>query len=316
MSETNDMGMGEALYYHHSGKYSVTGALYAVVVGALIACACAFVYAYVILYSPIIYLNILLMVGFGVTMGYLCASMLKQKKVRSDAVAVAITLLVTAIGYYFSWSVWVWALARRGDAGVGFSALLGLTFLPNVLWEAVRAINAEGVWTIGHSGSAVSGVALWIVWACELAAIFGFSVSSAYSRMDEEPFCETCEEWCKPDPSVLMVNTGAPAELKRRAEMKDLHYIEELGRPTDGTDFTRLDLFSCARCGSLYTMNMERIQVAAVKGGKGKEKKQMILQHLLVTPSEAQALKKLGEKLKPAVLKLDPEPPKATGASA
>jgi hypothetical protein len=286
-----------------------------VVVGALIACACGFVYAYIIVYSPIVYLNAILALGFGGVMGYLSANMLKQRKVRSDAVAVAITLVVTAIGYYFSWSVWVWAMARRVDTGVGFAALVGLTIFPNILWEAVRAINAEGAWTIGHGPSAVSGVALWIVWACEFAAIFGLSVSSAYSRMDEEPFCETCEEWCKPDPSVLTVNTGAPAELKRRAEMKDLRYIEELGRPTDGTDVTRVDLFSCARCGSLYTMNMERIQVTA-KGSKGKEKKQMILKHLRTTPSEAQALKKLGEKLKPAVLKLDPEPPKATGASA
>ncbi|MBI2678074.1 MAG: hypothetical protein HYX28_04785 [Candidatus Koribacter versatilis] len=303
----------DGLYYQHSGKYSVTGALYAVVVGSVIACACAFVYAYIIVYCPIVYLNALIALGFGAVIGYMCAAMLKQKKVRSDAVAVGITLVVTTVAYYFHWAVWVWALARRGEEPVPFIGLVGLTIFPKLLWEALRAINVEGAWTL--RGSAVSGVALWIVWASELAAIYWCSLKTAFSHMDEHPFCETCEEWGVPDPSVLTVNTGDVAELKRRAEAKDLRYIEELGGPKDGSDFTRMDLFSCQRCGSLYTMDMERVQVTA-SGGKSKEKKSRVLHHLLLSPSEAQSIKKLAEKLKPAALDVPPDTTKAEGASA
>src|SRR4051812_15280810 len=109
------------LYYKHSGKFSATGALYATVIGGVIGCLCAFVYAYVIVYCPFIYINVIIAAAFGALMGSVCGAMLQRKKVRSHRVAIAITVVVTTIAYYFSWSVWVWATARRADVSIGFA---------------------------------------------------------------------------------------------------------------------------------------------------------------------------------------------------
>jgi len=302
------------LYYKHSGRYSVTGALYAVVVGSLIACVCAAVYAYIILYCPLVYINALIAAGFGVVIGYMCAGMLKQKKVRSDAVAVAITLIVTSVAYYFSWAVWVFALARRADTNLPFAGLVGLTIFPNLLWGAIRAINVEGAWTL--RGSAVSGIALWIVWVAELAFIYGLSLSTAYGRMEEEPFCETCEAWGTKKEKVVEAVTADINEFKQRMEAKDFHHLESAGPPNgESMEWQRIDVFSCSKCGSFHTMDSTHVKIK-VESGKRKENTKMTLHHLVLTASEADALHKLGAKMMPVAIPPAPEPPKAAGVSA
>ena len=69
----------DGLYYKHSGKFSVGGAIYALVLGSVVLCFCAFFYAYLILYLPFVYINALITVGFGCLVGFTCATLLKRK---------------------------------------------------------------------------------------------------------------------------------------------------------------------------------------------------------------------------------------------
>src|SRR6476659_6019966 len=56
-------------YYRHSGQVTLAGPLLAVAVGGAAAVALAFAYAYADLYFPLIYLNLLLCLGFGAALG-------------------------------------------------------------------------------------------------------------------------------------------------------------------------------------------------------------------------------------------------------
>lgn len=288
--------MNDGLYYRHSGKYSIGGAIYALVVGSVIMCFCAFLYAYIIVYVPLVYVNALVTAGFGVLVGFTCATLLKRKKVRSDAVAVALTLVLTAVAYYYSWVSWVWALARREDAAIApVSVFLGLLLWPPALWEVVKDINATGAWTL--RGSAVTGWALAAVWAAEFAMIFGLSLYTAYNTMDEEPFCETCEEWGKKKERVVEAVATDLAEYQRRLEAKDFKYLEAAGPPTAETaEFQRIDVFSCERCGVFHTLDSTQVKVK-IESGKRKEETRQTVHHLALTASEVQALVKLGEKM-------------------
>jgi len=303
--------VNEGLYYKHSGKFSVGGGIYALALGSVILCVGAFVYAYLILYLPFVYINALITAGFGMAVGFTCATLLKRKKVRSDAVAVGLTLLLTAIIYYFGWATWVWALARRTDTPPGFEALIGLLVFPQFLWEAIRAINAEGAWTL--RGSAVTGWALWAVWAAEFGMIFGISLWTAYKTMDEEPFCETCEEWGKKKERVLEAVAADLNEFKRRVEAKDWKYVESGGAPkAEHMEFQRIDVFSCEKCGVFHTLDATTVKVK-IDSGKRKEETAQSMHHLILTASEAQALIKLGQTMNPPILA---EAEKAAGASA
>jgi len=304
----------DGAYYQHSGKYSISGALYALVVGSVIACSLAFVYAYIIVYSPLVYINLLVTLGFGALLGYACAKLLKQKKVRSDRVAVGIAFLVTTVAYYYSWVVWMWALFRRADGEIpGFPEFVGMLLQPWVVWDLMTRINAEGVWTIGRgSKDPVSGIALTIVWVIEAAIIYGLALFAAYGAMDEEPFCETCEEWAAKKERVVEAAAADPAEFKQRMEAKDFKYLESQGAPTEDTaEFQRIDVFSCPRCGGFHTLDSTQVKIK-IESGKRKEETTQTMHHLLLSSSEAEALRKLGEKMNPPA----PEGAQAAGAGS
>ncbi|HSE50085.1 MAG TPA: hypothetical protein VLA96_12825 [Terriglobales bacterium] len=304
--------MNDGLYYKHSGKYSLGGAIYALVVGSVILCVGAFVYAYLILYLPFVYINALITAGYGIVLGFTCATLLKKKKVRSDGVAVGLTFVLTSVAYYFGWATWVWALARRTDTSIApFSLLVGLVLWPPALWEIIKSINVEGAWTL--RGSAVTGWALWAVWAIEFAMIFGFSLWTAYKTMDEEPFCETCEEWAKKKEQVVEAAIRDLNEYKRRLEGKDFKFLEAAGAPKAETmEFQRIDVFSCEKCGVFHTLDSTTVKVK-IESGKRKEETAQSMHHLVLTASEAQALVKLGQAMNPPVLA---EAEKAAGANA
>src|SRR3954464_5600394 len=99
----------DGMYYEHSGKYSISGAIYALVVGPVIMCFCAFLYAYIILYCALVYINAIVVLGFGVLVGHTWPALLKRKKVRNDGLAVALTVGLASVAYYYGWVAWVWA---------------------------------------------------------------------------------------------------------------------------------------------------------------------------------------------------------------
>ncbi|HTK95452.1 MAG TPA: hypothetical protein VL382_07410 [Terriglobales bacterium] len=302
----------EGLYYKHSGKFGMGGVLYALVVGSVVACVGAFVYAYLVLYLPFVYINALVTAGFGAGTGFVIATLLKKQKVRSDAVALVVTLVVTGIAYYYAWAAWIWALVRRNDGEASVGDFFNMLVRPGVVWNLVVDINQHGAWSI-RGGEPVTGWALTIVWVAELALIFGVSLAVAYAQMDESPFCETCEEWGTKKPNVLQALAADVATAKQRIEAKDFHYLESAGAPRpDSMEWLRLHLFSCPKCGSFHTLDAEKVKIK-VESGKRKENTSTAMHHLLLTASEAEALQRLGEKMGP---KSVAEMAQSAGASA
>ena len=290
----------EGLYYEHSGKFSVTGMLYSLVVGSLIACFCAFIYAYVILYCPLIYINLLITCGFAALVGYSAAALLKRKKVRSDKVAVLVSFLVITIAYYYSWASWIWALLRRSEGEIpGFADFIGILLQPWLLWRLVVEVNQQGAWTL-RGGSPVTGIPLALVWLCEAAIIYGLALYVGYKAMDEEPFCETCEAWGKKKENVVEAAVSDLATFQQRMEAKDFKYLEAAGAPKPETlEFQRIDVFSCERCGTFHTLDSITVKIK-LENKKRKEETAQSMHHLLLTASEAQSLIKLGQTMRPA----------------
>lgn len=301
----------EGLYYQHSGKFSLGGVAFALVVGSVIACFLAFVYAYLILYIPLVYINFLITAGFGAVVGIAAAALLKNRKVRNGGVAMVTALLITAIAYYYAWVSWLWALGRRyGDAGeVTTSVFFGLLLQPAEVWKAILTVNENGAWSF-RSGDPVTGGVLWGVWALEALIIFGASLLIAKGWMEAEPFCENCEVWCESKENVLAATTQNVEEFKQRMEAKDFRYLESLGAPAaECADWQQIDLYTCPKCMNTNTLSAKRV-VLKVEKKETKKEESDILKHLVLSVSEADTVKKLGEKMQA------PGEPKAAAAGA
>src|SRR3954471_17908676 len=75
VSQTLSYGMMDrsySQYYRHSGKVTIHGLLVAAIVGLPAAVLLGIAYGYADIYCPIIYLNILLTLGFGAGIAWIC----------------------------------------------------------------------------------------------------------------------------------------------------------------------------------------------------------------------------------------------------
>ncbi len=314
--------MSEDLYYQHSGKFSLSAILAGILVGLAVGLPLAFVYSYAILYIPIVgYITIILSGIFGGAAGGATAGGLRWKKARNTALTAVLAFLVALVSFYFSWAVWIYALLRRGGEKV---PLRGLVVFPNLLWRLIAEVNKVGAFTV--RGTRPTGAVLWGLWGIEAAIILGMAVFVAMGMVREDPFCESCESWCKKQEGVCKVSGGDVNELKRRMESKDFGYFEKLGawtprelarvrtdvrealradlsdrsswRPAtvDAQAWFRVDLHACPSCRATNTLSVTSFSESVDKYGNKSKSEKEVLDKLLISSTEADDVRQLGQK--------------------
>ncbi|MES1240398.1 MAG: hypothetical protein ABUT39_02160 [Acidobacteriota bacterium] len=285
--------MDSLLYYKHSGNYTASGVLLSLGGGAAATVVLSFVYAYVILYCPFIYINFFATLFYGGAVGFVGTTLLKRQKVRNTRMAVVVGLALGLFALYAQWVVWIFALLGRSNIE---RSLPVLAFDPAVLWSVILEVNEVGAWEL--KGSAPTGGMLWAIWGLEALLIGGAAVFTALSLMDDEPYCESCNSWCTAESNVAELQTCDPDELKRRMELKDFGYLERLGgRAADASSWLQAGLHKCGRCGMTNTLKVDAVSVTVDKKNKESKSTKTVLDKLLVTQGECATIREIGRKL-------------------
>lgn len=287
--------MTGGLYYEHSGRFSLGGALLGLIVGVIVAAPLALIYAYLTLYNPFIYINFLASIGFGILIGGVAGGVASWRKTRNEVVTVLVGLLAGLAAYYLAWADWIFALFRRGGETLPWWAWLGLLY-PPLLWEQIAKVNEVGAWRL--RSWTPTGIALWVFWGMEAATVLGCSVAAAHAVQDE-PFCEGCNVWTNATEDVVRVAAADPEEMKQRMEAKDIGYLEKLGAVApDAAGWFRLDLHTCPNCTQTNTLTVKSVTVKVEKDKRSEETKDL-LDKLLLGAHEVDALRRLGQKFAP-----------------
>jgi hypothetical protein len=266
-------------HYRHSGRFSVPRLALVVAVCIAIAAVLAFLYAYAFAYIPIIgYVSFILAIGFGLAIGFVVALATSLGHVRSRAVTMVVAVLVTTVGYYLGWAVWLHAILARGDVDVPITQIASS---PGGMWEAINAINENGVWSM-HGWTPKGGV-LWLFWGLELILIYAPALLIAHQSLDGSVYCESCRAWCVDRPAVDLGIADSTA-LVNRVEGGDLQALAEL--PPRGADelvWTRVQRTSCAKpaCPT-NTLSVSRVMLVADDEGNYKEQSELFVDRLLI----------------------------------
>jgi len=280
-------------YYHHSGKVTGDGVAGGLIVGGILAFLLGYCYSHFILWVPLIYFSILAAIGYGLLTGALTSEFMKARKTRSNNAAAVVGLAVGLIALYSSWMVWLQAWVGRTGNSISLKELL---LDPAGMWFGIRTINAAGAWKFG--GSTPTGAMLWAVWGVEAAIIVGATIFGSWMMMAGDPFCESCNTWCKSKEKVCTVAaTMEPAEFKQRMERKDFSMLEKLEEGTKGQSRFQLDLHSCPSCKMLNTLSVQHFKVQIVKGKKADEKNSKLIDKLLLAPGEAEKIEAVPAKI-------------------
>jgi hypothetical protein len=281
------------LYYKPSGKFTLSGIALGFAGGLINGLVLAFFYSYIISYIPFVYLNFLCTIGYSVLLGFIIGSLMRWGKVRNRWVGVLVAIIVAAVSLYFSWAIWVSVLL--GKANINVSAL-ELAQQPGLLWDTISRINEVGAWKI--RGLTVSGGFLWFIWIVEAAIILGGTTIAAVGVLSTTPFCESCQSWCHLTKDLMLLGDADSDELKRRMEAKDFDYLKSLGPKKEGQqDWIRVDIYDCTKCGLTNTLSLLREQLTVDKKGKHGKKSVGVMDNLLLSKSDVDRLRQLGQEL-------------------
>jgi hypothetical protein len=270
----------------------LVGLILGMVAGGVLAAA----YAYLELYIPLAgVITFILTAGFGGLMGGAVGFLMKKQKVRSTSVTLLATLLVSLVAFYVSWGVWLYAALRRAEVDANLPAVL---LQPDVMWVLILEINQAGAWSI--TSWTPTGAILWGFWGLEAVVIFALALLLAKSVIEGDPFCEHCETWCEETKDVLRVPLADPNELQQNMELRNFSYLEKLGgAKADAAAWMAMNIHSCPSCRNTHTLSMTSVTVTVDKKGKESREEKEVMDKLVLSSSEAENLRALGQKLKP-----------------
>jgi hypothetical protein len=221
-----------ALYYTPSGKAPVIGILLALAISAILAVLCAFAYCYGIWYIPIIYLNLILIIGVPIALSVLIARVgIKIGKIRNKIVAAGIGFAGGVVFFIVQWLIHCVMVTNSGEvhsfgsgshsmgfAETGFSLEAFMFYLTNPAEtiSLIGVINEVGTWGIG-SGT-FSGIILSICWIIEALCILFVPIYFPWKQADD-PFSEKLNQWLKERKlSKNMIITNSADELRNEIE--------------------------------------------------------------------------------------------------
>jgi len=155
--------------------------------GLPISAILAAIYAYIVVYCPVVgYVNVLFLAGYVYGPAVSISWLASLGKCRNGKILFVLGCLAGLVGLYFSW---LFSLKALAGERLPMADLLGLIISPGAFWELIVDINREGWW-------GPSGIFQWALCAIEaIAFVFGVGLVAAGS-IDREVFCEDCGKWC------------------------------------------------------------------------------------------------------------------------
>ena len=196
--------------YKPSGKLKpLTFALF--LGGIAAGCVVAVVYQQLIRWIPYIYVNFVLVCGFGGALGVAGWQMVKLGHCRNKVVAAVLALLMggVALGASYWWD-WQRALSDVAEKETGVTRE---ELAQEITFSRFLELKKATGWKIGKTSSSggITGAGVTTLWVLEALIVLGIALGVTASKAGE-PYCEKCGRWCNPHAFFLSHTSRADAD--------------------------------------------------------------------------------------------------------
>ncbi|OON70496.1 hypothetical protein B0919_00220 [Hymenobacter sp. CRA2] len=268
--------------------------------GIAAAAVLALAYVYAVWYIPLIYVNFLATIGFGLVLGVVLSRLVKAGKLRNPRLAGGLGLLVGLMAEYIQWAVYLTLIINTTDvnefgsgarqmsiASTSFSPDVFLTILahPGGMFSVMSELAGTGSWSI--FGIQVSGIFLVAVWLIEAAIIVAMPALSAHTAA-QAPFSEQCGEWAQEEAMTrrapMLTNADEAATALLGAELYPLPHNAD---PV----FCRLKLYATPNDTNCRFASLEQVRIEVDNKGKESEKTSDLLSYLALSPEAYETLR-------------------------
>jgi len=274
--------MNKAAYYKHSGTVGSTGPILMTVLGILTGLIGGVIYGFAMQYCPLIYLNAIIMIGFGCIVGVATGMGAKKGKVRSNTVVMIFGAITGLIAIYAGWISWIYAFTQQKI----------LIFSPLDIFEVATIIAEKGAWSI--KGATPTGVVLMGLWGIELLCVVGAASYIAKNGISQ-PFCERCDKWVEHE--VLLTPLTPildPGQFIVKLESGDMTPITELVLPpVNSKIYSTVTLEHCDSCTENYFVSATISTITEDKDKKETTNTVEILKRLIITRNQFDEIKSM-----------------------
>ncbi len=187
-----------------------------------------YVYNLIIYFMPLIYVNFLVVIGYGIGLGFLTRILIRFSHCRSRKSQIILSVAVAVMAFYVAWAAYFITMVNEGIPGFGmYLRSLTWTLLPQDLFPFIGELNRVGSWQVG--GVPFNGILLTLVWLFELAILIALPILQVY-RMSPSPYSENQQVWYpKYSLNEDFGNMASPHQFMKRLEEDPAAAVEELG---------------------------------------------------------------------------------------
>ena len=281
-------------YYRLSGKISPVFFGYWLLGLAAVA-VMSVIYAIIMFHMPIVYINFLITIGYGILIGMASAFISRQGKLRNAFIWVLNVLVFFAVFTYVHLAAYV-AVAFKGDIPViDMGGFMYVLFSPKELFgELYPIIVSEGVWSISRLKTNVSGIPLLLIWLIEHILVFYYAFHMSRGEVMDTPYFEDTGHWgvkhtCEYAWDYLKKSALGPA--REALEHGDASFFEALPpRTQDSACILSYYTDPSEEKEKIY-LCVKNIKVIVSKRGNHKQRPSYIVKNLAVTPQFIESLK-------------------------
>lgn len=241
--------------YQLSGK---SGSIWSVglLISLPLALLTSWLYGLILYYNPLVYLSILLWVGFMFCIGFNLRMTARFGKCRSEAQAKSLGVIFGVASLYLSWAFFL------GSMLAPLVSAWDLLGSPSAMWEMIKITGGEGYYSI--FGIDVKGFVLWAIWIIEAIGIVGVARLAAKSSIHEEVFCEACNQWVEEQNDVFRTEVPEQGVLAKAIAgdvdaVLSLSHHSTKGDEAAGSQVLRFNYKHCASCNSLATLDWDLV---------------------------------------------------------
>jgi hypothetical protein len=254
-------------------------------------------YGIVNVWNPLIYIQFLATFCGAGALGWIIDQAAGLAKCRNKMLVYAAGVLCGVTFFYFSWASFLCMLAPpvSGLPGTTF----GVAADPGVMWSAASAVANTGWFTIGRSGSNVSGIALWGIWLVEAGMLLGVPLFVAWKAYAKRTYCEDCGCWVKASKGLhhILVNPDT-TEMAKNCDLDGLAEAPlGLSAPLPNHYF-RVDHSLCERCQNTGTCCVMEVEVTKSEDDKDQVEETNASGFVILTPEKAQQLGRMVARIK------------------
>lgn len=278
------------IYYKHSGKFNPgmwSAALALLVIAAVVVGA---IYGAIVYYMPLVYVNGLLCVVFGVGMGFAVGKVAEWIHIRNNIVTVLTAVLVVLAAEYGAFVGWLFTVSQEYEQPLTIMQSLD----PSILINKVTILASVGIWGL-FGDEPVKGTLLYIIWLIEAAILLGGAVIIAYGVVVDEAYCENCKQWIKSGdsfgPFAYLANKD---DVKNRLEQGDFSALEQMQAIDEANEprqFSTLSLNRCSNCDNMYLLSIKNTTLKTNKEGKVEEDHDKVVQNMLIDGESNELIK-------------------------